>query len=149
LPRPTRRSKSWTGDIQAFVPEPGRRERLEAAARSIAERWPDPAPRPPLYGIPVGIKDIVRVDGLPTRAGSAVPPDALAGPQAPLVDRLLRAGAIVAGKTATAEFAVFAPGPTRNRATWHTRQVGSSSGSAAAVAAGWCRWRLVRRPSAR
>jgi len=124
------------GDIQAFVPEPGRRERLEAAARSIAERWPDPAPRPPLYGIPVGIKDIVRVDGLPTRAGSAVPPDALAGPQAPLVDRLLRAGAIVAGKTATAEFAVFAPGPTRNPRNLAHTPGGSSSGSAAAVAAG-------------
>lgn len=113
-------------DIQAFVSESGRRDRL---ARTTPKNGP-------LTGVAVGIKDVIRVDGLPTRAGSAVPADALAGPQAPLVDRLLDAGAIVAGKTVTAEFAVFAPGPTRNpRDTAHTPG-GSSSGSAAAVAAG-------------
>jgi Asp-tRNA(Asn)/Glu-tRNA(Gln) amidotransferase A subunit family amidase len=122
--------------ILAFVPEPGRRARLDAEARAVTERWPDPASRPALYGVPVGVKDIIRVDGLPTRAGSAVPPDALSGAQAPVVDRLREAGALVAGKTATAEFAASAPGPTRNpRAPAHTPG-GSSSGSAAAVAAG-------------
>ncbi|MEU1801013.1 amidase [Streptomyces sp. NPDC019937] len=122
--------------VHAFVPEPGRRARLRREARAAAERWPDPAGRPPLYGVPVGVKDIVHVDGLPTRAGSAVPAEALAGPQASLIDRLRAAGALVAGKTVTAEFAVTAPGPTRNPHDPGHTPGGSSSGSAAAVAAG-------------
>ncbi|MFI0815803.1 amidase [Streptomyces sp. NPDC021098] len=122
--------------IHAFVPEPGRRDRLRREVRAAAERWPDPADRPPLYGVPVGVKDIVHVDGLPTRAGSAVPAEALAGPQASLVGRLRAAGALVAGKTVTAEFAVTAPGPTRNPHDVAHTPGGSSSGSAAAVAAG-------------
>lgn len=122
--------------IRAFVPESGRRNRLEIEARSIIERWTDPRARPALYGVPVGVKDIVRVAGLPTRAGSALPPAALEGPQASVVDRLRKAGALVAGKTVTAEFAVTAPGPTRNPHHLEHTPGGSSSGSAAAVAAG-------------
>ncbi|KUL38590.1 amidase [Streptomyces sp. NRRL F-4489] len=123
--------------IHAFVPEPGRRDRLREAARELAAAGPPgPAGRPALYGVPVGVKDIVHVNGLPTRAGSALPPEELAGPQAAVVDRLRTAGALIAGKTVTAEFAVTAPGPTRNpHHTGHTPG-GSSSGSAAAVAAG-------------
>lgn len=114
--------------IKAFVREPDRRGRLAAEAAE--------APPGVLSGVMVGVKDIVRIDGMETRAGSAVPPEVLAGPQAPLVDRLRAAGALVAGKTVTAEFAVTAPGPTRNpHNTAHTPG-GSSSGSAAAVAAG-------------
>ena len=113
-------------EIRAFVSESGRRDRLAATIPKDG----------PLAGIAVGIKDVIRVDGLPTQAGSAVPADALAGPQAPLVDRLLDAGAIVAGKTVTAEFAVFAPGPTRNPRDLEHTPGGSSGGSAAAVAAG-------------
>lgn len=114
--------------IKAFVREPDRRGRLAAEAAA--------APPGVLSGVMVGVKDIVRIDGMDTRAGSAVPPEVLAGPQAPLVDRLRAAGALVAGKTVTAEFAVTAPGPTRNpHNTAHTPG-GSSSGSAAAVAAG-------------
>nr|WP_237550776.1 amidase [Streptomyces sp. SID8354] len=123
--------------IEAFVPEPGRRERLLAAARELAAAGPPgPAGRPALYGIPVGIKDIVHVDGLPTRAGSALAPGELTGPQAAVVDRLRAAGALIAGKTVTAEFAVTAPGPTRNPYNPAHTPGGSSSGSAAAVAAG-------------
>jgi Asp-tRNA(Asn)/Glu-tRNA(Gln) amidotransferase A subunit family amidase len=115
--------------IRAFLPEPGRAERLAAEAASAVAGGP-------LYRVPVGVKDVIRVDGLPTRAGSALPPEVLAGPQAPAVDRLRAAGALVAGKTVTAEFAMTAPGPTRNpRNPAHTPG-GSSSGSAAAVAAG-------------
>ncbi|MFE0633279.1 amidase [Streptomyces sp. NPDC058864] len=114
--------------IKAFVREPDRRGRLAAEAAA--------APPGVLSGVMVGVKDIVRIDGMETRAGSAVPPEVLAGPQAPLVDRLRAAGALVAGKTVTAEFAVTAPGRTRNpHNTAHTPG-GSSSGSAAAVAAG-------------
>ncbi|MFF0741886.1 amidase family protein [Streptomyces sp. NPDC004111] len=90
----------------------------------------------PLSGVAVGVKDIVRVDGLPTGGGSALPPEALAGPQATVVTRLLAAGSYVAGKTVTAEFAVLAPGPTRNPHHPAHTPGGSSSGSAAAVAAG-------------
>ncbi|MFJ3788021.1 amidase [Kitasatospora sp. NPDC090091] len=122
--------------IHAFVPEPGRPARLHAEARALAARHPDPAAAPPLYGVAVGVKDIVHVDGLPTHAGSALPPGVLAGPQAVVVDRLRAAGALVAGKTVTAEFAGSAPGPTRNPHHPGHTPGGSSSGSAAAVAAG-------------
>ena len=122
--------------LRAFVPEPGRRRRLTVDAAAIAQRWPRSGTRPALYGVPVGVKDIVRVDELPTRAGSSLPPEALDGPQALLVDRLLQAGALVAGKTVTAEFAATAPGATRNPHHLEHTPGGSSSGSAAAVAAG-------------
>ncbi|MFJ3216934.1 amidase [Kitasatospora sp. NPDC086801] len=122
--------------IHAFVPEPGRHDRLRAQARALAARYPESAGRPPLYGVAVGVKDIVHVDGLPTHGGSALPPGVLAGPQAVVVDRLRAAGALVAGKTVTAEFAASAPGPTRNPHHPGHTPGGSSSGSAAAVAAG-------------
>jgi Asp-tRNA(Asn)/Glu-tRNA(Gln) amidotransferase A subunit family amidase len=122
--------------LAAFVPESGRRDRLATEATSTVRRWTDPRSRPALYGVPVGVKDIMRVDGLPTRAGSVVPPELLDGPQATVVDRLRAAGALVAGKTVTAEFAFLAPGPTRNPHNLAHTPGGSSSGSAAAVAAG-------------
>lgn len=123
-------------DVHAYVEEPARRERLHAEVGELDQRWPDVERRPPLFGVPVAVKDIVRVDRLPTRAGSLVPPEALAGPQAVMVDRLRDAGALVAGKSVTAEFAHFAPGPTRNPQDLTRTPGGSSSGSAAAVAAG-------------
>ncbi|MEV0370476.1 amidase [Streptomyces sp. NPDC050636] len=123
--------------VWAFVPEPGRRARLlDAASELSASSLRSPAERPALYGVLVGIKDIVHVDGLPTRAGSALPPEVLGGAQATVVNRLRAAGALVAGKTVTAEFAVTAPGPTRNPHNLAHTPGGSSSGSAAAVAAG-------------
>ncbi|WP_405744073.1 amidase [Streptomyces sp. NBC_01525] len=132
--------------VLAFVPEPDRRARLLDEAERAVAAWdsatagaPDLANRPakpPLYGVTVGVKDIIRVDGLPTRAGSVLPPGVLAGPQAAVVDRLVAAGALIAGKTVTAEFAVTAPGPTRNPHHVAHTPGGSSSGSAAAVAAG-------------
>ncbi|MEU8874160.1 amidase [Streptomyces javensis] len=130
------RIEAADGEIRAFVPEPGRRERLTGAARAADERWADVDGRPPLFGVMVGVKDVVHVEGMPTHAGSDVPAEVLAGAEAPVVGRLRQAGALVAGKTVTAEFAVTAPGPTRNpRHLGHTPG-GSSSGSAAAVAAG-------------
>jgi Asp-tRNA(Asn)/Glu-tRNA(Gln) amidotransferase A subunit family amidase len=123
-------------DLHAFVDEPGRAERVGAEVDAIARRWPDPTHRPPLYGVLLGVKDVFRVDGLPTRAGSAVPAELLDGPEATAVTRLRTAGAVVAGKTVTTEFAYFAPGPTRNPHHPEHTPGGSSSGSAAAVAAG-------------
>ena len=124
--------------LQALLPEPGRKERLLREAEALVARHPEPAGRPPLYGILVGVKDIIRVDGFPTRAGSRLPPHLLGGPQASCVTALRRAGALVLGKTRTTEFAGFDPGPTANPHRPGHTPGGSSSGSAAAVAAGYC-----------
>ena len=141
--------------LQALVPEHDRHARLLRDAASLELRFPDPARRPPLYGMVVGIKDLFNVDGLPTRAGSLLPAEAFAGPEAETVSRLKAAGALVLGKTVTTEFAYFTPGPTRNPVNPNHTPGGSSSGSAAAVAAGYCRLALgtqtiasVTRPAA-
>jgi Asp-tRNA(Asn)/Glu-tRNA(Gln) amidotransferase A subunit family amidase len=116
--------------LQSFLPEEGRFERLHREA--------DALPRGPLYGMPVGVKDIFHVDGFPTRAGSRLSPEELRGPEAASVTRLKQAGALILGKTVSTEFAYFAPGPTRNPHHPERTPGGSSSGSAAAVAAGLC-----------
>jgi Asp-tRNA(Asn)/Glu-tRNA(Gln) amidotransferase A subunit family amidase len=127
--------------IQAFVPEAGRFERLRREATALAAAYPNPADRPPLFGVLVGIKDIFHVAGMETRAGSRLPPDVLQGAEGQAVRALKRAGALIMGKTVSTEFAYFGPGPTRNprspAGAVHTPG-GSSSGSAAAVAAGLC-----------
>lgn len=120
--------------LEVFVPEDGRRERLLREAGVLDER--DPDRRLPLHGALVGVKDVFAVDGFPTRAGSELAPELFAGPQAAVVDRLLAAGALVAGKTVTAELAYLEPGPTRNPHDPTRTPGGSSSGSAAGVAAG-------------
>jgi Asp-tRNA(Asn)/Glu-tRNA(Gln) amidotransferase A subunit family amidase len=88
-----------------------------------------------LFGVPVGIKDIIDVRGVPTRMGSPVFEDYVPSMSARIVRRLEEAGAVILGKTVTAELAYFAPGKTRN--PWNPAHTpgGSSSGSAAAVAA--------------
>lgn len=123
--------------VEALVDEPDRAARLRRTATARAAEY-QPWERPALYGVPVGVKDIFQVDGLPTRAGSDVPPATLAGPEAAVVSTLRDAGAIVLGKTVTTEFAYFDPGPTRNPHALSHTPGGSSSGSAAAVAAGLC-----------
>lgn len=125
-------------EVRAFLPEKGRFERLEREARALAARFPDPRERPPLFGALVGVKDIFHVAGFATRAGSRLPPDALVGSEADCVGALKSAGALIMGKTVTTEFAYFAPGPTRNPHNLEHTPGGSSSGSAAAVAAGFC-----------
>lgn len=132
------RAEAIDGAILSLLPEAGRRERLRAEAAALRTRWPDPASRPPLYGVPVGVKDIFRVDGFPTRCGSALPPELFAGPEAASVAILRAAGALVFGKTVTTEFAAFEPGATANPRNLGHTPGGSSSGSAAAVAAGLC-----------
>ena len=116
--------------IHALVPESGRFDRLSREAKTC--------PRGELATVPVGVKDIFHVADLDTRAGSKLPPDELLGSEADCVTELKKAGAVILGKTVSTEVAYFAPGPTRNpRDTRHTPG-GSSSGSAAAVAAGYC-----------
>ncbi len=126
------------GIIESLIPEQGRRARLHAQADSLLARYPDPAARPPLFGVLTGIKDIFHVQGFVTHAGTTVPPESFAGAQARVVDELFDAGALLLGKTVTTEFAYFEPGPTRNPHNPAHTPGGSSSGSAAAVAAGLC-----------
>jgi len=121
-----RRLERTEPDIRAWV-------RVDAeGARAAAERAPDG----PLRGLPFGVKDIIDVAGLPTECGSPLRRGRIAGQDAWLVDRLRGAGAVPLGKTVTTEFAYFQPGPTRNPHDVTHTPGGSSSGSAAAVAAG-------------
>jgi Asp-tRNA(Asn)/Glu-tRNA(Gln) amidotransferase A subunit family amidase len=122
--------------IHAFMPEPGRFDRLKAEADAIQKNWPKPATRPPLFSVAVGVKDIMRVDGLPTTAGSQLPQSEFVGLESACVTSLRAAGALILGKAVSTEFAYFGPGPTRNPRNIDHTPGGSSSGSAAAVAAG-------------
>jgi aspartyl-tRNA(Asn)/glutamyl-tRNA(Gln) amidotransferase subunit A len=92
----------------------------------------------PLHGIPIGLKDIVDVEGWPTEAGSPLLKGQVAEKDAPLAAQLRANGAIVLGKTVTTEFAFLDPGPTRNPWQLDHTPGGSSSGSAAAVALEMC-----------
>jgi Asp-tRNA(Asn)/Glu-tRNA(Gln) amidotransferase A subunit family amidase len=125
-------------EVRSILPETGRRERLTREATAIAARHDDPASRPPLFGVPVAVKDIFHVDGFVTEAGASVPPAAITGPESTAFARLRDAGALHFGKAHTTEFAYFAPPPTRNPNDLGHTPGGSSSGSAAAVAAGIC-----------
>ena len=125
--------------VIAFLEEsPDRFDRLGREARELEARFPDRASRPLLYGIAIGVKGIFGVAGMPTQAGSKLPPELFAGSEAACVTALKNAGALILGKTVTTEFAYFAAGPTRNPYQVNHTPGGSSSGSAAAVAAGMC-----------
>ena len=123
--------------IHALLPEPGRRERLIREARELKREYPTPFGRPALFGIPVGVKDIFRLDGFPTKAGSNLPETLFEGKESSVVTTLKKAGALILGKTITTEFAYFEPGPTCNPHLPTHTPGGSSSGSAAAVACGY------------
>ncbi|CAN5532370.1 Asp-tRNA(Asn)/Glu-tRNA(Gln) amidotransferase GatCAB subunit A [soil metagenome] len=108
-------------------------------ARARAREQTSHDPQCPLHGIPVGVKDLIDVAGLPTTASSRVLAGNVAATDAPVVSHLRRAGAMVMGKTNTQEFAYgVVSAPTRN--PWDLERIpgGSSGGSAAAVAAGMC-----------
>lgn len=136
-------------DIEALNPRLNAFVRVEtqsarAAARSSDQRWRRGAGRGALDGIPVAVKDNMDVAGLPTAAGIGALRARLAHRDAVCVARLRERGAIVLGKTLMDEAAFGAVGDNpafgrcRNpRAHGHTPG-GSSSGSAAAVAAGLC-----------
>lgn len=122
--------------LQAWVrvdeqPALAEADRLEQMARRGKIRGP-------LHGIPIGVKDIIDVAGMPTVAGSPRRAQHVAARDASLVSRLRRAGAIILGKTVTTQFAGFDPPPTRNPWNLDHTPGGSSSGSAAAVAAQMC-----------
>jgi len=89
----------------------------------------------PLNGIPVGVKDIFDTRDMPTEDGTVLHAGRQPGQDATAVSLLREAGAVILGKTVTTELAVFAPGKTRNPHDPERTPGGSSSGSAAAVAA--------------
>jgi aspartyl-tRNA(Asn)/glutamyl-tRNA(Gln) amidotransferase subunit A len=112
-----------------------------AAARAAEAEIATSGPRTPLHGIPVGLKDIIDLEGHPTTCHSKLQLDRVATQDAAVVARLREAGAVFPAKLATHEFAIGGPAfdlpfpPARN--PWNTAHHpgGSSSGSGAAVAA--------------
>jgi Asp-tRNA(Asn)/Glu-tRNA(Gln) amidotransferase A subunit family amidase len=90
----------------------------------------------PLHGVPVGIKDIIDTADMPTEDGTVLHAGRLPVADAAVVAALRAAGAVIMGKTVTSELATYFPGKTRNPHNPEHTPGGSSSGSAAAVAAG-------------
>ncbi len=93
-------------------------------------------PLGPLHGVPVGLKDIIDTADMPTENGTVLDAGRRPRSDATLVSRLRAAGAVILGKTVTTELAFYSPGKTRNPHDPERTPGGSSSGSAAAVAAG-------------
>jgi aspartyl-tRNA(Asn)/glutamyl-tRNA(Gln) amidotransferase subunit A len=118
-------------------------EAARAAARAAEAEITAGRIRGPLHGVPVGIKDIIDVAGLPTTGHSKILVDNIASADAVVVAKLRQAGAIVLGKLSTHEFAIGGPSfdlpfpPARN--PWNTdhHPGGSSSGAGAGLAAGF------------
>ena len=120
-------SEDMVGAWETLDPDHVRRE-----ARTADEaEWPGR-----LGGIGIGVKDIIATEQLPTRVGSLIYADYRPEHDAACVARLRAAGAYVFGKTVTTPFAFMDPGKTRNPRNLEHTPGGSSSGSAAAVAAG-------------
>jgi Asp-tRNA(Asn)/Glu-tRNA(Gln) amidotransferase A subunit family amidase len=84
------------------------------------------------------VKDIFHVHDFTTRAGTRLDSSLIQGRESTAITKMKEAGALILGKTVTTEFAYFAPGPTRNPHNLEHTPGGSSSGSAAAVAAALC-----------
>ena len=121
-------------DVQAFAhldPEHALKQ-----ARALDALKADGQRIGPLHGVPVGIKDIFDTADYPTECGSPILADRRPEADAAAVRKLREAGAVIIGKTVTTEFAYFHPGKTRNPRDLKRTPGGSSSGSAAAVAAG-------------
>jgi aspartyl-tRNA(Asn)/glutamyl-tRNA(Gln) amidotransferase subunit A len=129
------RIETHDGRVRAFLHVAG--DQALAEARTAGHTPAGGEDRGPLHGVPIAIKDIVDVAGMPTTAGSRVLAGNVASEDAALVAALRRAGAMIVGKTNTHEFAygVITP-PTRN--PWDLTRIpgGSSGGSAAALSAG-------------
>lgn len=122
------------GDLKAwaFID----RDDALARARAVDRRAAEGLASGPLLGVPVAVKDVIDVAGLPTECGSPLFRGFRPEQNAASVAALEMAGAIVIGKTVTTELACFTPAATRNPRNMAHTPGGSSSGSAAAVAAG-------------
>ena len=124
----------WEPGVAAFtvLDLEGARRAADASTR----RWAAGQPLSSIDGMPVGIKDIIDTDDLPTEQGSALYKDHRPLFSAASATALRLAGAVILGKTVTTEFASTEPRGTRNPWDLARTPGGSSSGSAAAVAAG-------------
>jgi Asp-tRNA(Asn)/Glu-tRNA(Gln) amidotransferase A subunit family amidase len=120
-------------DVQAFAFLD--REYALQQARDLDEHRALGRSTGPLHGVPVGIKDIFDTSDYPTELGSPLWAGRTPKQDAAAVQRLRAAGAVILGKTVTTEYAYFHPGKTRNPHDKTRTPGGSSSGSAAAVAA--------------
>ena len=107
-----------------------------AQARAADEHRLSGQPIGALHGVPVGLKDIIDTADMPTENGSVLHAGRTPSRDASVVSLLRAAGAVIMGKTVTTEFATRTPGKTRNPHNSGHTPGGSSSGSAAAVAAG-------------
>ena len=107
---------------------------LEQAREADRARREGKAPGP-LHGVPVGVKDIFDTKDMPTEYGTVLHAGRRPTEDAAAVSLLREAGAVILGKTVTTELAVYSPGKTRNPHDPERTPGGSSSGSAAAVAA--------------
>jgi Asp-tRNA(Asn)/Glu-tRNA(Gln) amidotransferase A subunit family amidase len=105
-------------------------------ARALDARRAGGASLGPLHGLPVGLKDIIDVKGVPCENGTAIDAGRVPRADAWVTARLRAAGAVILGKTVTTEAAYLHPGRTRNPWNHGHTPGGSSQGSAAAVAAG-------------
>jgi Asp-tRNA(Asn)/Glu-tRNA(Gln) amidotransferase A subunit family amidase len=125
---------AWEPRIGAFVHL--NIDGARAAADAATTRWADGRPLSPIDGMPLGIKDIIETIDMPTENGSPLYTGWRSDRDAASVVALREAGAVILGKTVTTEFAAREPRGTRN--PWDVERTpgGSSSGSAAAVAAG-------------
>ena len=114
------------------------RETVLADAKRRQEELDSGVETGPLHGVPIGIKDIYNIAGVPTKAGSKVYADYVPDETAATIGLLQNAGAVILGKTVTTEFACLDPSHTKN--PWNPAHTpgGSSSGSAVAVAARMC-----------
>jgi Asp-tRNA(Asn)/Glu-tRNA(Gln) amidotransferase A subunit family amidase len=121
------------GEIRAFAHLD--RDHVLTQARALDERRAQGHPVGPLHGVPVAIKDIIDTTDYPTELGSPLGAGRRPWHDATVVSKLRAAGAVIIGKTVTTEFAYYHPGPTRNPHDPARTPGGSSSGSAAAVAA--------------
>jgi Asp-tRNA(Asn)/Glu-tRNA(Gln) amidotransferase A subunit family amidase len=125
---------AYEAQIGAFVAT--NLEGARAAADKAGERWKSGRTLSLVDGMPVGIKDIMETADMPTEQGSPLFTGWRGGRDSAAVAALREAGAVVVGKTVTTEFAATVPRGTRNPWDLERTPGGSSSGSAAAVAAG-------------
>jgi len=121
------------GEIEAWAHlEP---ENALDQARMLDAQRAEGGPVGPLHGIPVGVKDIFDTESLPTENGTVLDSGRQPIKDCRVVSLLQEAGAVIMGKTVSTELAVYGPGKTRNPHNPAHTPGGSSSGSAAAVAA--------------
>jgi Asp-tRNA(Asn)/Glu-tRNA(Gln) amidotransferase A subunit family amidase len=126
----------WEPKVHAWVVLD--REVAMEQGRALDEELRTGHDRGPLHGIPIGIKGIFSVAGLPGGCGAKRWADEIDERDAPVVTSLREAGAVIMGKTVSTPYAWIDPPPTRNPWNLNRTPGGSSSGSAAAVACGMC-----------